>query len=135
MDAYLTLLRKLLLIGTIVGAACIAGVALIGPELLRIMYDAHRSAFVVIMFSSLFLLYGTFMNNAITAARAFRVQVPFLMATTAIVAASSVHFIAPYGVMGAAWSLVVLGVVQLCFRSGILFWLVLRVKRGDAQCY
>lgn len=137
LKGYLALLWKLLLVGVVVGVGCGVGAVLIGSDLLRLMYDetygAHESAFIVIMFSSVFFLAGGFMHIAIAAARAFRVQVPFLASTTAIVAAVSALLISRDGVEGAAWTLVVLGMVQACFRAGILFWLVRRATRNGGQ--
>jgi len=133
LTAYKALLGKLLLIGAIIGVGCVAGAILIGSELLSIMYDetygAQQSAFVVIMISGVFLLTGAFMNNAITAARAFRVQIPFLAATTLVVTVAAGILISRQGVDGAAWTLVVLGVFQVFFRAGIICWLVRRASR------
>ena len=133
LTAYKALLGKLLLIGTIIGFGCIAGAMLIGSELLSIMYDetygAQQSTFVVIMIGGLFLLTSAYMNNAITAARAFRIQIPFLAATTGVVSVTAGFLISRLGVDGAAWTLVVLGLFQILFRGGIICWLLNRASR------
>lgn len=128
LSAYKALLGKLLLIGSIIGLGCIAVAMLLGSELLTIMYNktygAQQSAFVVIMIGGLFLLTSTFMNNAITAARAFRIQIPFLAAATVVVSVTAGFLISRLGVDGAAWTLVILGIFQVLFRAGIIFWLL-----------
>ena len=114
---FTALVRKLAASGAVLGAACVAGAALLGRPVLRIAftpeYAGHAPVFEVLMLAAALGFVASFLGYALTAVRAFAVQVPLFGGACAVAAAGSWLWVPRHGIMGASWALVMSAVVQV----------------------
>lgn len=128
-DLFISLLKKLLVIGLLVGILGVLVATIFGKQILTLVYTAdyaiYSNAFILIMFSGLILYLSTFMGICITATRNFKVQ-PVLSITwilTSLIV--SLILIPKYGILGASLTLIATSSVQL-ISQGLFLLLFLR---------
>jgi len=118
------LMRKLLGIGAVLGAAGVLVAISFGRQILstffRPEYAAASDVFVWVMLAAAVSYPASFLGYGLTAARRFKVQAPLIAIVTAVTAASCVVFVPRYGLIGAASATVVGAVVQLIGSALIL---------------
>ena len=116
--AFKILLFKLLLIGAVLGIAGILIVIFFGKYILTILftsaYAAYDNVFVLLMSAGLFLVFFSFMNVGLTAARKFLIQVPLYAVSAIVCFVCSFVLIPELGMVGAAYSLII------CYAVGFI---------------
>lgn len=114
--AYYRLTRKLVLVGLALGACGVAASALIGTQVLALIYRpefaAAQHTLVVLSLAALVWFVAAIQGSALTAARIIAVQ-PIILAVTLVTLATSCAVLVPrMGAIGAAWALVAGTTVQ-----------------------
>jgi O-antigen/teichoic acid export membrane protein len=130
--SFVRLLWKLLLLGAGLGVAAVL-VAWIGGRLLltllyRPEYAEHTTTFVWLMAGAGLGFVASFLGYALTAARVIRAQAPLFAIVCAATALGTWLWVPSHGLIGAAWSLMFAGVVQLI---GSIALLIISVKRWE----
>jgi O-antigen/teichoic acid export membrane protein len=129
--AYKQLLTKLFGIYSLLGFLGVLVSIVIGKRLLTIMFTAdygqHNWVFVQLTIAGLVLFLFSLANTALTTARRFAIQLP-LYAIAAIACGLSAFLLVPrYGMLGAAWSLLICYTVGFI---GCMAAMVLPMRRG-----
>lgn len=110
-SAFKRLLAKMLLMAAAVGAAGILVAVLWGRPLLTLLYRRdyaqHADVFVWVMIAAAISYMASMLGYGMTAARIFRAQVPLFAASALGIALTCVFFVRPYGMIAAAYALVV----------------------------
>ena len=132
--AFIGLLKKLLVLGAVLGASAPLVALVAGQQVLTILYRpeyAHESAAFVLLLSAGGIGYlATFAGYGITAARCFRIQVAWSAAVLLTSTATAWWLVPGSGTYGAAMSALLTSLVQLAIGMTILFR-VLRAPKGD----
>ncbi|WP_205543935.1 lipopolysaccharide biosynthesis protein [Rubrobacter indicoceani] len=114
--AYRSLLVKAVGLGAGIGVAGILAAVVAGPEILTVLYSAEYAAesgvFTLLMVAAAFGYVASFLGYGMTAARYFKTQIPLFGATVASVVVSCWLLVPAFGLAGAAFSLIIGGVVQ-----------------------
>lgn len=113
---FVALTARMLAMAAGLGAAGFLVAAVAGRPLLRLLYTEEYARLDVLLWlvaaaTAMFL--AAFLGYAMTAARAFRPQLPLFVATTAVVVVASFGLIPELGLPGAALALVVAAGVQI----------------------
>lgn len=123
--AYLFLLLKLLAVVAVAGLAGVAASALFGETLLRILYGPayarNANVLVWIVISAALLYVCSILGVALTAARHLKAQVPIHGAVIATSLVGSMLLVLPYGLRGAAWTMVISNSVWVLLASAVLW--------------
>jgi O-antigen/teichoic acid export membrane protein len=131
--AYRRLARQSLAISLALGACGIAGAALLGKFILRILYRPEYAAYsgllVALMAAGTLTYVATMLGYLLTSARAFRPQMPLLIIVTAVSAAASYLLVPRMGLGGAALAIALAAVVQIAGAAGILRMVEARCAR------
>jgi O-antigen/teichoic acid export membrane protein len=118
------LMRKLLGIGAVLGAAGILLAITFGAQILSTLfqpaYAAAADVCVWMMTAAAISYLGSFLGYGLTAARRFKVQAPLIFVVTVVTVASSIVLVPRQGLLGAAWATVLGAVVQLIGSALIL---------------
>ena len=118
------LMRKLLVIGAVIGGAGILVAMAYGRQILgtlfRPEYAAADDVFVWMMAAAAISYLGSFLGYGLTAARQFKVQAPLILVVSVVTMASSVILVPRHGLVGAAWATVIGAVVQLSGSALVL---------------
>jgi O-antigen/teichoic acid export membrane protein len=129
---FLSVLLKLVGVGTVLGAGGVLGAWIAGPELLRILYRpeyaSHSGLLIWFMLAAWISYMGQFLGTAITAARFFVHQIPLNAAVALAIAAGSYLLVPRLGLTGGVLAIVMGGTVQLLGSIGLLVY-GLRTKR------
>jgi O-antigen/teichoic acid export membrane protein len=129
---FLSVLLKLVGVGTVLGAGGVLGAWIAGPELLRILYRpeyaSHSGLLIWFMLAAWIGYMGQFLGTAITAARFFVHQIPLNAAVALAIAAGSYFLVPRLGLTGGVLAIVMGGTVQLLGSIGLLVY-GLRTKR------
>lgn len=119
------LLGRLLGLGLGIGIAGIAVAVFAGPLILRVVYRPeyalHNDLLIAIMGAGAIGYLGSLLGYAITATRAFRVQVPLFGVVAASTAAASVWLIPRYGLLGGGFAIGIGALVQVSGEIAILW--------------
>lgn len=122
--AFSMLLIKLVGIGVLLGSLAILAALIVGREILTLAYRAdyaeYQDLLVWLMLAAAISFISSFLGNAMTAARYFRIQMPLLVLVTATSAMVSFWLIPTRGLQGAAIALIISGLVQLIFSLGVI---------------
>ncbi|MBX9680314.1 MAG: lipopolysaccharide biosynthesis protein [Gemmataceae bacterium] len=114
---FFSLLTKLLGIGAFLGLGGLAIAAVIGRPLLTLLYrpeyGEHVELFLWLMAAAALQYLGSFLGYAITAARIIAPQVWLFAAVCGATSIGCWLWTPIYGAIGAAWALLLAGVVQL----------------------
>ncbi len=128
--AFSRLLFQLLAVGCLLGIAGVAGTALCGKEVLRILYKpeyAARSGLLVLLMTATGLGYlAQFVGYAVTSARLFAPQIPLFVAVGSTLAFTCYLLVPRAGLSGAVFALMITAVVQLLGAAGVLFFALKR---------
>jgi O-antigen/teichoic acid export membrane protein len=115
--AFQRLLVKLTLFGSALGFVGVAVAILLGRPLLALLYTqeyaSHNEVFIWIMIAGGVGFVASFLWYGVTAARAFRVQVPLFASVIVAVVGSSLILVPQGGAVGAAQALLIGMLVQV----------------------
>lgn len=122
--AFKDLLKKLSLIGLLIGLIGVVVSFFFGKELLALIYTPdyanYSYEFVLIMLAGLFTYMSSFQGYGLTAARIFKLQ-PIIGVIWMIVGLiTSFALIPTYGLKGAAYSLIISSITKLLCQSIVL---------------
>lgn len=125
-SAFRDLLLKLTCIGVLMGIAGTLLARVAGQEILTLLYQpeyaAHSDVFVLLMISAGLGFVASFLGYGMTAARYFRVQLPFFLVVTGTTALACAWMIPSRGLYGAAIALIISSVVQFIGSGAILVY-------------
>jgi O-antigen/teichoic acid export membrane protein len=120
-----SLLLKLVVMGTLLGAASVSIAAIAGEQVLAILYRPeyaqHGYLFVLLMVAAGIGYIASFLGYGMTAAQYFRVQMPLFTIVTGISALVCYWLIPSQGSIGAAIALIVGAIVLALFSLGVIF--------------
>lgn len=123
--SFRTLLVKFVLIGAGCGSVAVAFALVAGRQILSVLYAPeyaeHIDAFVWLAVAGGIGFVSSFLGYGMTASRRFRIQMPLFGAVTLVTTAASMLLIPAHGLVGAAWALVVAGVVQLALSVTVIW--------------
>lgn len=123
--AFARLLKNMVLVGSVVGIAGVGVAVFFGPAFLRLVYRAnyaqYANVFKWLMVGGAFAYVGSMQGYAMTAARAFRLQVPLHLATTALIALACWIMIPRLGLIGSAYGALIGGVFSCAGSAYIIF--------------
>jgi O-antigen/teichoic acid export membrane protein len=124
-----SLLLKLIGIAAVLGLGGIGVSVLFGRVLLTLLYRPeyaeHTDVLIAMMVGGAITYVAGLMASAVTSARCFAPQIPLLMTAVASAAIASKLLIPTYGILGAAFAVIVTSTV-LCAGEVILLWFVLK---------
>jgi O-antigen/teichoic acid export membrane protein len=119
-----TLLLKLVGIGALLGTVGVLVVLAGGRAILTLLYTPeygeYTNVFIWLMVAAGINYVASFLGYGITAARYFFVQAPLFALAACVCAAASFWLVPTAGLHGAAYALVLVGVVQLAATLAIL---------------
>lgn len=138
LQAFRTLLIKLVGMGTAVGVVAVLVAMVAGRELLTIIYQPEYAGeqvlFVQLMVAAAIGYVASFLGYGITAARYFVIQIPLFVAVTTTSAIASLWLIPLMGLSGAALALILSAVVQTIFSLGVIFYALCKIpKPGEME--
>jgi O-antigen/teichoic acid export membrane protein len=114
---FVALLWKLLAVGAALGVVAVLAAMFLGREVLTLLfapeYASYQAALVTLMIGGAFGFLASFLGYAMTALRAFRVQVPLFVGTCAVTAIWACIDVPRSGVLGAARAMIASTLVQL----------------------
>ncbi len=114
--AYKLLLTKLTTVALVIGVTGVIVSILFGKQILTLLftleYARHSGVFVQLMLAGAIFFLFSCMNNGLTAARKFVVQIPIYALSAAVCGVSAFLLVPRYGMAGAAWSLLI------CYCTG-----------------
>ncbi len=132
LHGFKSLVRKLLLVGAVLGAGGVLIALVGGPALLRLLYTsgyaAHSNAFLIIMVAAAIGFISSFLGYTTVAARIFKPQFLLSLVVTCATIVFSAIFVPRMGIDGAAWVLVAAGFVNL---GGFMWMYVVAMKRAS----
>ncbi|HEY9640574.1 MAG TPA: oligosaccharide flippase family protein [Coleofasciculaceae cyanobacterium] len=124
-SGFSTLLLKLVGIGGLLGITAILVALIAGREILTFAYRSdyaeYKDLFVWLMGSAAISFVSSFLGNAMTAARYFRIQIPLLLLVTTTSALISLWLIPIKGLQGAVIALIFSALVQFVFSLAVIF--------------
>jgi O-antigen/teichoic acid export membrane protein len=131
-----SLLFKLVVMGTVLGAASVSIAAIAGEQVLAILYRPeyakHGYLFVLLMVAAGIGYIASFLGYGMTAAQYFRVQMPLFTIVTGISALVCYWLIPSQGSIGAAIALIVGAIVLALFSLGVIFHALRQLDRYRA---
>ena len=123
--AFARLLKKMVLLGSLVGTLGIGLALLLGPIFLRLVYRAdyaqYATVFTWIMVAAAVGYVGSMLGYGITAAQVFRSQVPLFLAATASTVLTCWLLIPRLGLTGSAFAVLIGSLVSCAGSAGLLF--------------
>lgn len=131
-DNHLQLVLQLLALGAAIGLAGIVIVALIGDDVLRIVYGVeyarYQSLFLLIMINAAVSYSYVFLGTALTSMRKFTVQLPVHVAGLAILTLACLISIPRFGLIGVPLAMITANLAQ----AGAYVAIFLRISHGTA---
>lgn len=135
--AFSTLLGKLIGLGAILGIAGVVVSAVIGYEVLKILYSPEYAAYsdvLVLVMIAVGINYAMwFLGSGMTAARYLKVQVPLLAIVGVIEIAGCFWLIPIMGLQGAAMALVLAAIVQIILCLLVMAFILHRFPKADSK--
>jgi len=132
--AFLRLLKKMILLGAVLGIAGIGVAFFFGPEVLQLLYRAdyaqYPAVFTWLMAAAAVAYVSSMLGYGITAARKFRPQVPLVLGAAAITATACWFLIPTQQFLGSAYA-VLIGAVFSCAGSAYILIVALRTELSD----
>jgi O-antigen/teichoic acid export membrane protein len=110
------LMFRLVGFGLLLGLTAIVAVALIGRDLLALLYQAEYArgdVFLWLTIAGALSYIASFFGYGLTAARYFRIQTPLFLLVTLSTGLACLWFVPAWGLLGAALALVCAAVVQV----------------------
>jgi O-antigen/teichoic acid export membrane protein len=128
LGAFKRLLAKSCAVGAAVGVVGLMVALLASRPILELLftpeYGEYGDILVVVMIAGGILYVSTFFGFALTAARYLKVQVPISVVILLVVLVSSWLLIGPYGLMGAALTLVAGAAARLVTQGGVVAYAI-----------
>lgn len=116
---FIKLFNKILFINCLIGMLGILVVLIMGKELLTVMYTEeygqYNQLFIWIMILSLFINLSNVFGVGVTSMRMFASQLPIHIIKLLVIIISSIFFIKYFGMIGAAWALIISTLVSIVF--------------------
>ncbi|BAY07117.1 oligosaccharide flippase family protein [Calothrix sp. NIES-2098] len=135
--AFRTLLIKMVGIATLLGGIAVLLALVAGKEILTVLYQPeyaqHQNLFVWLMVAAGIGYVSSFLGYGIAAARYFRIQVPLFALVTTSSAIACLWLLPIYGLPGAAFALMISGIVQAVLSVGVLFQILRRLNRQQEE--
>ncbi|SDW43039.1 Membrane protein involved in the export of O-antigen and teichoic acid [Marinococcus luteus] len=129
---YVKLLRLLLIVSALLGAAFVLVVVIGGDVLLSIIYGesfaAYHHIFILTSFAAFFWYSGGFLNIALIATRMFKHQVIIYAVSFAVTAGFSLYLVPGFGIEGAGWALI-LGMAARALTMTVILMQLYRQKQ------
>jgi O-antigen/teichoic acid export membrane protein len=126
-----SLVRSLVLSSVALGALGVLVVLVFGRSILALLYTAEYGAyareFAIVMLAGGIGYAGSLLGYAVTACRHFAAQIPLWIAIVGLTCLASAVLVPRFGVLGAAWALVLSALVHLVAYAG--FYAVRVVRR------
>lgn len=126
MDRFRAVVLRLTGFGLLVLALGTPAAKVLGRPLLTLLYrpeyGRHDGLFTIMVATAGISSIASFLGYGMTAARAFRRQVPVIAASTLATVVSSLFMIPLLGTAGAAWSLLIGACVQAAGSGVVLSW-------------
>lgn len=130
-----SLLLKLLIIGTVIGGVSVVIAAIVGKEVLTILYRPEYAKqgylFLLLMVAAGIGYVNSFLGYAMTAAHYFRVQMPLLIVATGISTLVCFLLIPSQGLVGAAIAAIFSAIVQAIFSLGVVFYAIHKLTKSS----
>ena len=130
--ATISLIGKLLLVGAVVSTIGIAVAIFAGETLLALIYRpeyaAHADVLVAIMVAAAISNLASLLGYCMTAARAFRIQLPLFIAVGVTTAVATPLLLPVYGLRGAAWGMSAGFAVQLAGSAIVVVRILKQLK-------
>jgi len=122
--AFLTLLRRLVLLGSLLALTAILVVEIEGRQLVVLLYGAeyadNLAFFRLLTVAAGLGFIGSVVGYGVTAARYFSAQVPLFAAALLVTGVGCALLVPRYGLTGAAWAALAAAALQLVGAIGIL---------------
>jgi O-antigen/teichoic acid export membrane protein len=119
------LLARMVMMGAALGVAGVGASLIVGRPLLMLLYRPEYAerpdVFVWLMVAAGLSYVASFLGYGMTAARRFGPQLPLFAATVAVCATACALWVPRVGMVGAAWSLAAMAVVQSVGSSYIVW--------------
>ena len=135
-EAFRTLLLQLLLSGAALGVCAVTIAAAVGRPILTIIYGpeyaGNAEVFFWIMTAIGVSFLASFMLYGVTAARYFRSQLPLSLIITFSNLIACVWFIPKYGILGAAYTLLLTALARAVLAAAFLINALGRLPRSPA---
>jgi O-antigen/teichoic acid export membrane protein len=123
--AFQSTIVKILGVGLLIGVAGVAGVALLGPFILGLVYSSdytgHNDVFIVIMAGGAVLYLASLLGAPVSAMRAFRVQFWVYLVNVSLMVGLCWWLIPAHGMMGAAAAMAICS-LWVTSAYGTLVW-------------
>ena len=123
--AFQSTIVKILGVGLLIGVAGVAGVALLGPFILGLVYSSdytgHNDVFIVIMAGGAVLYLASLLGAPVSAMRAFRVQFWVYLVNVSLMVGLCWWLIPARGMMGAATAMALCS-LWVTSAYGTLVW-------------
>jgi O-antigen/teichoic acid export membrane protein len=131
-QAFKSLLFKQLVFALALGAAGILFSLIWGAPFLQLIYRPEYGEYAVVLLLAMVTAavnhLAEFTGTALTAARSIRIQ-PFILGTCAAVGWLSSSLLVPhYGIAGASWGILLIGICQLCLYICALVYVLGRTN-------
>ncbi|MFP3869245.1 MAG: oligosaccharide flippase family protein [Desulfobacteraceae bacterium] len=119
-----TLLKKLMLLGCLLGLVGVFVALWAGKEILTLIYRpeyAEQAGVLAWLMVTASIYYvGVFLGYGMTAARYFRIQAPLNASTLLLIIGASALLIPRYGLLGAAWVACLVHTVEIPLKAWIM---------------
>lgn len=124
-NGFRTLLLKFVGIGMLLGGVGILVAVVAGRQILTLIYQPeyaeYADLFVWLMVAAAINYMSSFLGQAMTAARYFRVQLPLFALVTSISAIACFWLLPTKGLQGAAMALIIAAIVRVSMSWGVIF--------------
>ena len=131
--AYVRLLLRLVLLAALIGGAGVVIVWLFGPQILRVVYKADYARYyrelVWLMVSGVIWFVASILNQGMTAARQFKIQVLIFFIVLATSVIGSLWFIPRYGLMGAIHVRIISNSVMVAGAAAVNLYAIKKKRR------
>ncbi len=130
------LVMKMVGIGVLLGASGVLLAAVAGRELLTLLYTPEYAqesgVFFWLMIAGGITYVSSFLGYTMTAARYFKVQLPLFALVAGTTTAACLWLVPHWGLLGAAWALIMGAVVQAGGSAGVVLHAIGRVEVKEA---
>jgi O-antigen/teichoic acid export membrane protein len=93
-------------------------------------FGAYGREFAIVMLAGGIGYAGSLLGYAVTACRHFAAQIPLWIAIAGLTCVASAVLVPRFGILGAAWALVLSAVVHLAGYAGFYVLRVVRARNG-----